>query len=196
MSTELNHDLTPDEFRDVSTVVVLSLHLLLLDKAWTREARLASHQDTRDAERVRSTGRLVDDMARTFDELRGLAPRLAELGRRADLQAKVDALLATAGRPGAISHTVAEQLRHHMAEHGGNTTAVLDAATQLISDKASDEIGQIRAEYARLTQSYPSAGDLSAEAEFAVGVASIAATTLLGPEVGLLVEAGAHLLCG
>lgn len=196
MSVELTHDMTTDELLNVSKALTLSLNLLLLDKGWTFEAGLASDPKTRDADRVRAAALLVDEIAETFARLREFAPHLVPVGERTDVQAKVEAMLASAGQPGGISPEVGAAVRHHLDHAGGSVMTALKNAVQYITERTDDEVDHMRGEYARLTESQPSEGDMSKEGEFATGVIATVAAAELGPLGFVVVEAVAHWICG
>jgi hypothetical protein len=179
--------LTPRESVDATQALATSLRLLLLDSVWTREARLASAEETRDSARVEELDAVVQEMERLLRECQDIGPRLAELGSRkeSELQARFESLGRDPAR-GVSSERmkeIAERLQHHVSEKAeGNAARYLTQAGEGLRTGAEAEVTQLREELSRIRASGGSRGDMSEEtAEHVAGIA-LGAGLLLGPE--------------
>ncbi|MEV4899180.1 hypothetical protein AB0K48_58650 [Nonomuraea sp. NPDC055795] len=197
MKAQIGQDLSPAEFLVVARSLNASFTLLLLDKAWTREAELASDPSTRDDGRLAALEPLVDEIDRLFTECIALAPQLAVIAGRdgSDLQVKYEALLTDLEGRGERTAEVARRLRLHVARHGrGNALDYLGFVSEEVQNLAPAEIRNIRGELGRILTGAPSNGDMSPEAEGVVTGLAIAATAEFGPLGGAVVEGIAHVV--
>jgi hypothetical protein len=193
----IGQDLRPAEFLVAARALTTSVRLLMLDKAWTREAALASDTDTRDDGRLAELDPLVDEMDRLFAECRDLAPKLVEVASRdgSDLQTKFEALLTDLENRGERTTEIARRLRYHVeSKGGGRALDYLRVASDQLQERAGLEVQQMREELARVRGGTASAGDMSSEAEAVVTVLAIAATAEFGPLGGAVVEGVAYVV--
>jgi hypothetical protein len=179
--------LTPRESVDATHALATSLRLLLLDSVWTREARLASADETRDRARVDDLDAVVQEMESLLRECQDIGPRLAEIASRkeSELQARFDVLGRDPVR-GISSERlteIADRLRHHVSRKAdGNAARYLTQAGEGLRTGAEAEVAQLREELSRIRANGGSGGDMSEEtAEHVAGIA-LGAGLLLGPE--------------
>ena len=193
-----------DEYQDISRSTGLITELVVLDEAWTREAEAASEPATRDDDRVKQLGGVVDRIDQLYDEIGALSPRLSEIfrSREALLRARYEALTADnvddrAPVPRTRSLTADERrkLRAYVEEHGqGDIVGLVTNAAYQIGEQSGTQRQNLRAEYDAIRGGGTSEGDMDPEYELWLQAVALAATLALGPAAGGIVEAVGHFI--
>jgi hypothetical protein len=186
------------EYQELVRATSVITELVVLDRAWTREAEASSNPEERDDTRVEELGGIVNRLDRLYGDIGELSPRLHEIfqAREPLLRQRYEALIADdvvdqAAAPGTRSLAPDERrkFRALVQEYGdGDIVALATRAASEIGARSTAERQNIRTEYDGIRAGTTSDGDMDPEFEFWLQAVALAATIALGPEAGGVVE--------